>query len=139
MHNVRTERRQTHSDIFGTAGKGAAVLHPVPFGNNHGLTAFHIHKTALAFHPERAPQHNRIFIKFRTLPRFLPSFGAVHPGNAEFLRIRADPADKLLNDLGFVPGSFDSGRRLDVLYHISPFLKELCLIRILFEIYQSTC
>ena len=71
-------------------------------------------------YPQHAAQHYGVLVELGGLARLLPSFGAVHAGDADMLGAGVDAADVLLDALGLVAGGLDHGRSLDELRHASP-------------------
>lgn len=122
MHGVGRERGQAKSDIFGSAREGSRVADPFAAVRDYGLPGCHIEfgefifilililiQAGFMLNPQRAPQNHGVLVKFRSLSRFLPTFGTVHVSYADVRGRGIHAADVFLNDLRLRSGGLDAG------------------------------
>ena len=116
----RGRMRARRPNVLRAAGLGTRVANPLAGFGDDRLPGPHVDGPRLVLDPQQAAQHHRELPELGPLPRFDPSLGRDHPGDAEFLVPRVHPPGVLLDPLRQVSGrlhdrgAFDqSGHRVD--------------------------
>src|SRR5512143_3131019 len=88
----RRERGQAHGDVLRPLGAGGGVADPFPFPREHPLSGGHVEDALLVLDPQRAAEHDRVFVEVGALARLDPARRALHVGHADVVAAGVHPA-----------------------------------------------
>ena len=117
VNDFRRKSRNTNGDVFRSFVSWSAVSHPLTGRGKHCLAGMNFEPVDPRFHNQSSAENDGVLLEIGGLARLNPTRGAGHPCDTYSRGPRIYPANKLLDSLRLVAGSFDDRRVFDSFRH----------------------